>query len=156
MFTNHSQAPWPSHLQPPQATENHWPHLPHFPLAGVGEHGEKVHQILHHMHQSKGFPPQTLWTTKTTPNPDLSLGLHLHGFHWATPTFQRFHLHPCMVVDKLTKNSLFIPTHDSIITQWYPESDLSVYTGVETVKDDLAIMWHDIELRLNRGKWFDL
>ena len=55
----------------------------------------------------------SLWVTQTTPHSRETLKFHLDGFHRATPLVFWLHSH-LVIVDQLSKQSIFIPTHDTI------------------------------------------
>ena len=69
---------------------------------------------MHKLHAHKGTAPQTLQTTQAAPNPDLPLSVSM-DFIEQLPASDGFTV-ILVVVDRLTKQSLFIPTFNTIDT----------------------------------------
>src|SRR5882724_11438806 len=74
---------------------------------------QRLLQIVHHLFPCQTCVPQTLQTSQATSDSREALEFHIHGFHREAPSIFRLHLNSSLV-DRLSKQSLFIPTHDTI------------------------------------------
>ena len=67
---------------------------------------------MYHLYVLKVTETSTLWITQATPCPRVPLEFHFHGLHWET-TFSGYHTN-LIIVDWLTKQSIFVSTVDTI------------------------------------------
>ena len=74
---------------------------------------EGLYQILHGLCPSQDIMSLTLWDAQTITGPRPTMELHLNGLHWTTPSSSGFTT-ILVVVDWLSKQAIFIPTHDTI------------------------------------------
>src|SRR5882672_11444479 len=77
---------------------------------------QRLLQVVYHLFPCQICAPQTLQTSQATSDSQEALKFHFDGFHREAPSVFQLYL-DSSIVDRLSKQSLFIPTHDTIMSQ---------------------------------------
>src|SRR6266481_4410656 len=93
------------------------PGSPQLLLARTPDLCHKLLQIVHHLFSRQTHAPQTIRASQAASHSQEAAELHLHGFHRETTPKSSGYTSILVIVDRLSKQLLFIPTYNTITLQ---------------------------------------